>query len=287
MNRVVLACGFAVVSLSMWMGCSSSDSSTSTPGAGGSAGKAGAAGTAGTAGASGAGDSGVAGSTGDAAQDHAAEACVDPTEPVSTVCNVVKQDCACGRCVIWMPDSTTTEIESACAPVRGNAALGEACTREADVVGDDTCAAGFFCSGIGKPKDATAERLCRKYCTAASDCGQGEWCISAEPVKSGFGPFGFCVTRCDPFAPACATGSGCSLGYVDMDGFHDLVCYAQKGTKKLGEACESADECEPNAVCVGATGASQCVAFCDDNHPCGDAGACTPIDTSSVSACIP
>lgn len=272
MNRTLLVCAM----ICLWAGCSSSDS---TPGGGaaGTAGQAGASGAAGSAGASGAADAGPDGTVvPDAAADQAAEACVDPTEPVPADCDVVAQDCACGRCIAYMAVGQT-DTQPACAPVRGTAGKDEPCTRENDVVGDDTCKQGFFCSGVGRPKGTTSPRLCRTYCNKTSDCGTDEFCAELPPG-------GFCVPQCHPYADECMAGEGCTP-IDDTDASATPACLPV-GTRLEGEVCNETNPCAKDLVCVGSMPNYKCVAYCDAAHPCTAPKVCKYLQGANYTVCM-
>ena len=76
---------------------------------------------------------------------------------------------------------------------------------------------------------------CAKPCTKDSDCPSGQACLLTE---------GGCVKKCDPskelVGKTCGKGFYCSKHHIVKPGLCKKLPEKEKGTKKLGESCTSA-----------------------------------------------
>lgn len=174
---------------------------------------------------------------------------------------------------------------TACFVPSGTAAKGDACSvgitgQDVEVPGDDTCAAGLFCSGLGNGAFnpnviPPAPRVCRELCSVTHPCGTDEVC--ADVTGQGVG---LCVPTCTLFDDAtCAAGTCAALGIDVADDGSTPSTLAQPicrrvGTVADGDACASTDDCVAGTVC---TTQSVCRALCDATHACAT-GTCTSLD---------
>jgi len=223
----------------------------------------------------------------DASVDQAADACTQPTEPEPSECDLEKQDCACGKCVLYRKETDGNPIRVGCAPIRGDAGPGETCARYDMTLGDDTCASGYFCTVTSIPAGAPSDHICVKYCNTNDDCGTNEFCAR------GLGSLGWCEFRCDPFSDGCYEGLGC-LPYTATDGIKDLVCRRSAGSQQVDQPCIATSDCEKNLICGDFAGTMKCAMFCDAEHPCpgADAGAdggspCQAVPDTHHMLCTP
>jgi len=109
----------------------------------------------------------------------------------------------------------------------------------------------------------------------AGDACTGGYCI--QKVGDGLE----CAKECTTIGAdtACGTGEGCYM--IDKN----KVCLTA-GTKKAGEACGVANDCEVGAMCVQPEGGSMaCYQVCVKDEDCSGGGKCT--DTSlGYSVCV-
>jgi hypothetical protein len=142
---------------------------------------------------------------------------------------------------------------------KGSGAEGNICTRSlsgADQSGDD-CGDGLACFALSGEPSATCRRICPTSGTAHA-CPSGELC---SLVVGGLNGLAFCrkVVTCQPLEQTgCASGEGC---YFSTSGSYTGSLCAKAGTKKPGDACTVANECEPGATCL-IVGAGVCSSFC-------------------------
>lgn len=222
-----------------------------------------------------------------------------PADRSNLGCDPKLQDCSdpCNpKCTFWSIDptsSTSGRQFAACGPEIGTAAIDEECSRPNNVLGEDTCAKGFFCSALGKPATSTSTRVCRPTCKATADCAAGEFCLGLTPTAEAVDQGGVCVPSCDPFATPCRAGESCRFA-LDVVNLGQLVCGARTGTTAVGapctlgveEACVNGSMCASLASDAGTSGT--CRAYCDDAHPCeADAGTCQVIGGLAFKLCVP
>ena len=221
-----------------------------------------------------------------------------PADLTKTGCDLSAQNCGdpCNpKCTLYATNPKSTTIGSefvACGEVLGDASLDEECTRPSSIIGDDTCARGYFCSAIGKPKTATSTRVCKKVCSQNSQCGADEFCVSITGAGKAVAQAGICVATCDPFGDACPSGNACD-SQTDVTGTVNLACSlrAPAGDAGAGSACKydstGNDPCPYGTVCAGSDGSAlTCKTLCDESHPCAqDAGACSAIGNATYMVC--
>jgi hypothetical protein len=75
-------------------------------------------------------------------------------------------------------------------------------------------------------------------------------------------------TTCDPFLNCgCQASEKCTAGSIG------LVCI-MAGAQAAGATCTKDTECAGGTFCATFAGATTCLAFCDDGHPCGAGHGC-------------
>ena len=113
-------------------------------------------------------------------------------------CDVIKQDCPAGqKCTVLQTGTgQNASFASGCIASDANIAAGMPCVRNNDTVGDDACAKGLFCTGVGYPVDSAGNpvRHCNALCAADATCGTGQKCETLTDA----GDAGLCVAACDP-----------------------------------------------------------------------------------------
>jgi hypothetical protein len=155
---------------------------------------------------------------------------------------------------------------------RGSKTEGATCTPT--IVGSaqtgDDCGDSLSCFSIqGDPAPT-----CHRFCDAANACPSGSIC--ALPV----GNLVFCRPSCLPLqaASGCVSGQGC---YSIENG---AICMTA-GSKKPGDTCTAANDCQPGSTCVrDASGHTSCASFCSTatggTPPCSSStggATCTPL----------
>jgi hypothetical protein len=230
-------------------------------------------------------DTGSAGDTGAGDTKPKTDAKPDtrpPTPDAGPACDPIKQTGCSGtttKCTA-IDDGTGTSVVAGCMAPSGSAAVAASCTRKSETpagIGDDTCAPGAYCSGIGTLTDPPT-RHCRKFCLGDSECGTGEKCSTLIPVASGVGPFGICVPTCTVFGTDCATGMNCSLLISDTDTKTLYGTCRAIGTGAAGSTCKNGPECAADLDCADPTssGSATCVPLCDSSHACTGGTTCKP-----------
>lgn len=212
-----------------------------------------------------------------------ADASVPPDATTTASCDPVAQDCPDeAKCSFVDPEGDG--FDRACVAEQGAGAAGEPCTRAAagdPGLGRDDCAPGLFCTYIGvPPPSAGGTRLCRPVCDEATPCPDGLTCarLAEAPAQ------GMCGPACAPFAGTCADGMTCADPWTGLDGAQFLTC-RMPGVTPTGGACGHSEDCPADHVCAGFPGAEQCLALCDDAHPCA-AGTCVRPEGDAAGACF-
>lgn len=183
---------------------------------------------------------------------------------------------------------TGCDSGSSCYPVRplggdpapacastGSAALGSACTREAD------CAAGLTCVR------GSCATLC---CPDSNDGCEGKAVCDPLLLTGGVqAAFGSCYAYsvCDPARQVgCAAGQTCKVESFDTN---TVSCQIAAGTKAIGEACQDG-ECAAGLQCIklpelGEACRQVCRGpardVCPENHSCVSAG------EGQLGLCVP
>jgi hypothetical protein len=201
-------------------------------------------------------------------------------------CDVVKQECANGKCVAFF-ESQNGDSENRCVEPSGTRGYGESCTRLAGAAsGLDDCAKGLQCSTRGAPRGSL---LCRQLCNVDSDCGAhpGEACFRLGATANS-SRAGICTPVCSVFASACPTGTTCSPA-IDPDETRVLpFCVtpaqpsADAGTRTIGMPCDSIDQCAAGLGCNSDGTGFQCLPWCDASHPCS-AGNCVLVHPKAIN----
>ncbi len=196
----------------------------------------------------------------------------------SGLCCLDESACGAGERCTLVALSVGPPITTACVDGDGEGTAGMACTRGGS--GEDDCAPGHYCTGLGASGDALA---CRTLCRRGADCGGGA-CVATGSAPA----MGFCVEGCDPFdAGSCGAARACvpiaaygEIGESALTGVCD-----DEGAGALDEPCE-ADGCADGLVCArNALLELRCALPCDDTHPC-DTGTCTPLaDGETLGTC--
>jgi len=187
-----------------------------------------------------------------------------------TDCDPVTQNCpnASHKCTITEPGGVR---QRSCIAATGDVSEGLPCVRSAAGFGNDTCAAGLFCSFIGGAPPPTGTRSCRRFCHADTGCPGGQRCahlLDSTPAD------GFCGPTCTPFQP-CANGLDCSELWQGMNGQTDVFLACRPpGTTAAGGSCTMDEDCVAGSICFEALGNPRCLPICDSTHPCAT-GSCT------------
>lgn len=210
--------------------------------------------------------------------------------PQTPACDVVKQDCAGGqKCALILTGNAWYKPQCV-APHPEVVGLGELCVRPENVVGDDTCAGGMFCTfwgGLGK-KDP-AERWCVSHCHEDTDCGVDEVCVTAGSTGRGNG---VCLKRCDPWGTACPNETNCTAERRGIDHKLRFGCFFAGAIGEGGTCGIAFDDCAVGLSCAfhPESGVSRCRKPCDDTHPCDGGQQCLaaanpPPDMPSLGFC--
>ncbi|MBK8259346.1 MAG: hypothetical protein IPK82_42665 [Polyangiaceae bacterium] len=215
-------------------------------------------------------------------------------------CDAVNNNCVeaeASKCTLSVDSAGA--VEAHCEAPLGDAQLGEDCERPEDEFGQDTCAPGLLCAKYAKPKTDPVTRACMTLCDSANACSADEACIAFFDFS-----YGVCGQQCEPFTGPCGADPTqvCRLG-VNVDHENILFC-GQIGSKKLGDACTSNEDCGQDQACFGSAAAGYfCRSMCDDAHLCdtpSDAcvlfqspsekvfkfGACVPSDVSCLGSVV-
>jgi hypothetical protein len=201
------------------------------------------------------------------------------TSPV-VACDPVKQTgCTGTKSKCTAIDDGSGGVVAGCVAPGGSEITDASCTRTSEDpsgIGNDTCAPGNYCSGIGSFMTPPS-RHCRKFCGGDGDCATGQKCSSLINDETGAPSIGICVPTCAPFGTDCATGFNCSLLILDVDGTTLYDTCRAVGAVTAGSACTDGTECLADLVCSDPTssGSDTCVPLCDSDHAC-TTGTCTP-----------
>jgi hypothetical protein len=179
-------------------------------------------------------------------------------------CDPIQQDCPAGQKCALAGFGTTATISCVMA---GTVGEGMACMRS---MGADNCAAGLTCSRNGS--------VCRKYCTADTDCVNGQKCAAGR----GGTPVGTCSPSCTPFGTDCGALNCSTLATAFAPGGGVFFTCRMPGNTANFDDCTGGAICGANAFCDAT--ASWCAPLCDDNHACpalsGDGG--VPVSCQSL-----
>ncbi len=203
------------------------------------------------------------------------------TAPPPPDCDPIKQTGCSGatsKCTA-VDDGSGTSTTPGCMKA-GTAAVDAPCTRTSETpagIGDDTCAPGSYCSGIGS-LTSPPTRHCRKFCADDKGCGTGQKCSILIADSGGTALYGICVPTCTLFGTDCPSGQNCSVLIGDMDGTALYGTCRAAGTVAAGASCAAATDCANDLVCNDpkSTGADSCNALCDTAHACTGGKTCTP-----------
>jgi hypothetical protein len=171
---------------------------------------------------------------------------VCPTSP----CSIEPPQCGCtGGQACTLNDAGARF----CSPP-GAVREGAVCTRSTD------CGVGLICTG------AAPARMCRRACSADTDCAAGSACLLS--VTDVTPPIGLCNTVCDlRSGSGCPAGATCLVGQEELGAMRFFTeCAGPVGTGRQGAACTTFSQCAIGFGCVG----SQCVQWCRE----GFAGDC-------------
>jgi hypothetical protein len=203
------------------------------------------------------------------------------------VCDPIKQDCGAGqKCTYTTDPSDNTTLVLTCVAATGSAGFEMPCDRNsAGDPGQDTCAAGFFCSVIGWGGTvANPDRHCNQLCYTTADCPSNHHCIPRTDIA------GDCVRDCGALgSTSCGGGLVCSSLYQDIeatmnDGMVFLSCRSP-GTGGLADACMADTDCTAGLICDPNEGTCSGI-LCDDAHPCPDTDAGFSCGTFGASSPI-
>jgi hypothetical protein len=173
------------------------------------------------------------------------------------------------------PDAAgcTPPVNSSCDPVDGcGCGVGETCTYSS---GSDPVAECFTQGAVVPPASACAESIdcgdgyychegvCARACRTEADCPHSAALCLEDAEISGAS---YCTSGCDPLdaSPAdpglaCGDGAVCVLVQSSEGGGLFSECVIPTDTRGVGEACESAAQCETSLTCLDGA----CTPFCD------------------------
>jgi hypothetical protein len=197
------------------------------------------------------------------------------------------------KCVPYAQPGASSFNANMCVDVLGRLSAGEPCTRDALAHPTDDCDADSFCWDV--ERDVGGSGVCRAFCTGTDDdplCAADTSCSISNS-----GAVALCIPTCDPVLQDCAD---------ERQGCHwmgdDFQCVdGVQGTQKLGDSCDSVDDCVAGTECVTSDalpdckGASCCAAYCElDDSRCDSDTACMPFfaegagpaGSEHVGACI-
>ena len=194
-------------------------------------------------------------------------------------CDPVKQTgCTGAKSKCTALDDGTGGVSAGCIAPSGTGATDATCARKSEDpagIGDDNCAPGNYCSGIGTLMTPPS-RHCRKFCLADTECGTGQKCSQLISDGMGGGLYGICVPTCTLFGTDCPTGLNCSILIADMDAKSLYGTCRAVGTGAAASACKAGTECAKDLVCADPTmsGADTCIPLCDTAHACTGTATC-------------
>ena len=199
-----------------------------------------------------------------------------PADLSTGACDVTAQNCGSSDKCVGIVDSSGN-VSGTCV-ANGSAGQGMPCTMQmSDTTYLDDCQAGLVCSDFGPNNVA----LCRKICTADSQCPGGQRCMD---VFGSGATWGWCEPTCTPFSSAagnCPPNNECSSNADDIattsteePGF--FLC-RPKGSGLAYSSCNLDSDCGPNLWCDGSDqNGPICTGICNAGHPCpqpaGDGG---------------
>jgi hypothetical protein len=189
-------------------------------------------------------------------------------------CDLVPQDCLidpASKCAIDL--SPREEPTARCTVPLGDDVLGEACERPGDQPGEDTCAAGLYCTDL-EARDP-GELECATLCENEDDCDQREVCVAISELER---LVGVCADACEPLATgACEPHQSCSA-WRNLEGEPRFFC-ARPGESGEGEDCDASGVCGADLACASfdPDEPSTCRAFCSDEVGCDGDAECHPL----------
>jgi hypothetical protein len=215
-------------------------------------------------------------------QPDAADMSPDASPLSMKICDPTVQDCANNqKCTIQ--DNADGTVQTVCLTPSGSKGDMAVCMRAGGVVGVDDCAAGFFCSGLTEPADASGTaimRLCRPYCATNTNCtDSNQSCINLDGLNP---PDGICIpSGCTLITDAgCANGTTCQLQlFLDgtMNGSPGTYCNPVGNVEAGGDCTSAANRCDVGLQCLATSNtAAACFVICDDSHPCAMGMTCSP-----------
>lgn len=169
-----------------------------------------------------------------------------------------------------------------CAPLAGNKAAGELCTRPDGKTGFDDCGPGLFCTFWGQAQTDPPTRTCLPLCASDADCGAGTRCalVARVAYAHSMNPpsGGLCLATCDPYANDCAAGTQCTRFNLAADNRKALFTCHYPGKLGAGESCNpvALSQCAPGLDCIAGPNelGERCHALCDASHPCPEGKTC-------------
>ena len=155
---------------------------------------------------------------------------------------------------------------NACAPIIGDKAWGDECTRTAM---NDDCDNTLFCMTI--TSGSTGMGTCLQFCEVANptDCAD-KGMPSANCVSFNDGVLPLCEDPCDPLAQDCGGDFGCYA--VGTQGFTCTIPGYEDGLGNDADECYTVQSCKPGLVCTqgdavsGCNADTCCTQFCDTNQ---------------------
>ena len=209
--------------------------------------------------------------------------------PPKPACDAAGTDAATTGCkasetcaLRWANSSVLPE--PTCLPLAASvSAVGEHCERPKNVVGEDTCAAGAFCTFWGEPMAEPQPRRCLAVCHADADCTANGACVglSARLLSTGL-----CMERCAfDDEKACGAGRKCTVR-GGANGMPSAVC-DRAGSTPVGADCKYSEDCIPGAHCSlgGASGKRICRATCGPKRACPSGESCELYNGLDVGVC--
>jgi len=195
--------------------------------------------------------------------------------PSNEVCNAGTCGCSTppggGNCVVF-PECNCTPNEN-CTRGEGTSPLPEHCVPAgqqapySNCTADTQCPVGYLCIA----------QLCSQLCGQTTDCNTsadpGTWACLKVFNNSTYLGYGICSPHCNPLKPTVAdslhtpcpsNAPWCNPASNDQGA--TFCVGGPVGTKGIGAACSSFNECLAGEICPTAT--NQCTRLCTKNADC-------------------
>jgi hypothetical protein len=182
-------------------------------------------------------------------------------------CETFAQSCGpTAKCSLLQQVGGQGEYYTGCVPLRGTAALGEACER--DKPGFDDCASAGFCAPVRLGSASEGPFECSPLCGPELECEEGRSCLELTDTARGI-----CIETCRFFGEDCAPGLRCTPAPIAAGGY--LGFCGVYGDGEDGASCTRDSECGQDFSCE--QGSQRCRQLCDADHPCQADLRCVPL----------